>query len=55
MKPKRECPLCQNNDVEKIYHINYIGNKNINGLPELVDIVTDVTYPVFVSIPHSIL
>ena len=39
MKPKRECPLCQNNDVEKIYHINYIGNKNINGLPELVDIV----------------
>ncbi|WP_206744768.1 class I SAM-dependent methyltransferase, partial [Brachyspira hyodysenteriae] len=39
MISKRECPLCGNKEVEKIFTINYSNNKEINGLPNNHDIV----------------
>ena len=39
MKPKRECPLCGNNIVEKIHSIKFANNLEFNKLPENIDIV----------------
>ena len=39
MKPKRECPLCGNRNVSKIYSLEFINNTEINGLPNIYDIV----------------
>ena len=39
MLPKRECPLCGNKEVEKIYSLNFPNNEEINGLPNNCDIV----------------
>ena len=39
MKPIRECPLCGNKEVDKIYSLNFPNNEEINGLPNNYDIV----------------
>lgn len=39
MIAKRNCPICNNNDIKEIDSFHYLNNEEINGIPNIYDIV----------------